>query len=283
MAKYLHYCSIDYDDFRLLPKQDYQHLAHLVCMFNYYSCPFQTNGIGKVNVLFNTKDAGGIEVCLGIAEVKVRFALDHFLSRSPLDQQRYYLERLCEGLVSCAQHYGWDPLHFPQALARMYADQLQFVVPFQKPKFNKSRTIKAQIIFEVAASGGNYVVFFDRQMSVLQRVFLQHNEGYLPEPHKVYSPIKWVDEETVKVQHFDRHDSYWLVNTHGGNEHYDSRATKDAHGEYQLGLIYASGNYGSQYVGKGLELIRSAARQGYRHAIRHLEHMGHNLTSNSTN
>lgn len=276
MAKYLRYLSYDFTDADGRPDPamwaavaDVPEVNHLCWMYEHHALPMKSNGVAKVNLFFTAeeldRDPGEV---LEIAHVFERFDLQQLLSGSPKSKQQYFLDRFHGGMLRCASQFGWDPTPLVAARKKIIEDDFHFSFFWKKPLSSPDRKIKVQAFVQVSPMPAHlYLIFFDRKMSEFQRTLLSIGTDGPGMLEFVLGSIRWLDSETVRVQHENQRD-YWLVTPDGGVEFHFPRADDgDPHGEYELGKMYLEGRYVLADRDRGLDLIQSAADKGFKHAI----------------
>jgi TPR repeat protein len=177
--------------------------------------------------------------------------------------------------LRCADHYGWERTTLRQAHERIVQERFQFQFFWKKPLSSPDRRMKAQVFVDVQRHAHAYLVLFDRHLNEIRRMLFSivlPGSGTL---NAVLGRIAWDDNETVRIGHRNARD-YWLLSTAGSVAfHYPRAESGDAHGEFDLGLMYFEGRQVLQDRERGLNLIESAASKGYKHAVRFLERLAH--------
>jgi hypothetical protein len=255
-----------------------QNTNHLCWMYEYYATPCPSGGVSKLNIFF-TADAATVTVpseVLGIAEVREFFDISCYPSLTDVAQQQCYLDQFHAGMIRCAAHFGWDQQLFEDARQRMLADGLRFSFFWKKPLASPDRHTKVQGLVEAAARTNVWLVFFDRQMNELHRSRLANMSAGSFDLRHIYGKVAWLDNATVQVTMENGRD-YWLCKIDGTTEfHYPPAELGDAHGEFRLGRIYWEGSLVPADRQRALQLLRSAASKGYKHALNFLNRIERN-------
>lgn len=279
MAKYLRF--IDYHFGNVESPIDDQHLAvngnapeswPLRWMYEHLATPLASGGVSKVNIYFTgTATTGDPSEVLGIATVDQHFDTAHFFALSPRDRQSYFLEQLHAAMLRCAEHFGWDPQRLVNAYRQIISRDYRFTFFWKKPLTSSDRRTKVQPFIDASTFPTHlYLIFFDTKMHELRRVLLSIGADGPGAVEFLLGGIHWIDAKTVRVQHQNKRD-YWLCTTDGELQfHYPRADQGDPHGQYDLGRMYCDGQWVLQDQARGLELIRAAAKQGFKHAIRFL-------------
>ncbi len=282
MAKYLRYIAFDFrnaDGIRWAQPAEFNSavskVSHLGWMYEHYATPLPSGGVAKVNVAFTTTELNDeLYEVLGIAEVYERFDAAHFLSLSPKKRQLYFLDRLHAALLRCAKQFGWDPSRLDATYQRILAEEFAFRFFWKKPLSSPNRQMKVQALIEVKSFPAHlYLIFFDRDMHEMGRTLLSVGTDGPGAVEFALGEIRWLDANTVRVQHQNGRD-YWLCTTQGELEfHYRRAENGDRHGQYDLGRMYYDGQWVLKDQEMGLQWIQAAADQGYRHAIQFLANL----------
>jgi TPR repeat protein len=241
-------------------------------MYEHYATPLRTDGIAKVNVCF-TVDAASAPPAdvLGVADVWEAFDIEHFRELTASQQQSYYLDRLHAALIRCTEQYQWESAKLKQAYDRIVRESFRFQFLWQKPLASPDRRTKVQVFVDVQRCVKLYLIFFDRDLRELHRTLFSVTLPASGIPERRLGRIVWDDNRTARV--FDKNNrDYWLISDVGDvSFHYPRAEDGDAHGEFDLGIMYYEGRKVLQDRERGLKLIESAASKGYKHAVRFLE------------
>ncbi len=279
MPKYLRYISWDMTDEDGRPDKalwtvvrSAPEVWHLAWMYEHFACPMRTDGVAKVNVFLTAAEPNRepSEV-LSIANVYGGFDAAHFQSLAPKGRQAYYLERLHQALLRCAEQFGWDAGPLSEAYRRILKADFEFAFFWKKPLASPDRRWKVQAFAQVSPLPAHlYLVFFDRKLQEQRRTLLSVGTDGPGPVEFALGNIRWQDSDTLRVENKNGRD-YWLCTTDGGSEfHYPRAEAGDPHGEYDLGRMYYDGQWVLQDKDRGLDLIKTAAAKGYRHAQRFL-------------
>jgi TPR repeat protein len=282
MPKYLRFIAHRFTDADERP--DYEmcaaeraapHTWHLGWMYEHYATPLRSDGVAKVNIFFTATDLhrDPSEV-LGIAWVYERFDAAHFLALPAPSQQRYFLDRFHDAMLRCAKHFRWDPKPLQHAHRRIIGEDFRFSFFWKKPLASRDRRAKVQAFVDASFPAHLWLIFFDAQMRELRRTLLSVGTNGPGAVEFALGEIRWVDCDTVRVQHKNGRD-YWLCRMDGRVDfHYPRADAGDPHAEFDLGRMYYDGRCVLQDRERALKLIESAAAKGYKHAIKFLKGIG---------
>lgn len=294
MAKYLRYLAEHFthgnsihDDLRDDPTMwaavRESGVPYLCWMYEFYALPLRSGGVGKVNLYLTPARPNPPPVVLpgcpedrdgeGIASVFESFDFASYRSLGRPERAPYHLDRIHTALIRCGREFHWDTGPLDRARDLILQNEFRFCFFWKKPLSSPDRRTKVQAVIDVTDQARIYLAFFDGRMNPQRRVLLCTSGIGSGVGEMELHRIAWLDNQTVQVTQRNGHD-FWTCTTDGDPVfHYPRADHGDPHGEYDLGQIYLEGRFVRQDRQRGLKLIESAARSGYKHAIRSLERL----------
>jgi hypothetical protein len=272
MARYLRFIDYHFANQDLAIVVNASESWPLRWMYEHLATPLPSGGISKANIYFtSTTISDDPSEALGIATVRQNFDPMYFSALPPRDRQRYFLDQFHSAMLKCASSFGWDRSHFVDVHRQIIERDFQFTFFWKKPITSPDRRLKAQPFIDASTFPTRlYLIFFDREMHEFRRTLLSVGNDGPGAVEFALGDIRWIDATTVRIRHQNERD-YWECTTDGDLQfHYPRADQGDPHGQYDLGRMYFEGQWVLQDQTRALELIRAAAAQGFKHAVKFL-------------
>ncbi len=235
--------------------------------YKFYFSPIKTEGISTIVVYLVDELTEQKIIEYGtFTAINLLFDRQYFKELTE-ERKSEYIATLCHSsIVEYVKDKGWDIMPFMDAFTHLQDSNYKFIDYYGRQKSSPDRKKRARIWFvDDYSETGTFVEFSDR-------IGLRTNlVKFTPSGLSVFNgdvkDLSWVDNECVKVPLGDeRRSEYWLVNRNG-EVNFISPETDDAHQLFRLGQMYWDGVRILKDEKKGIDLIRKAAEQGYKHAV----------------
>lgn len=269
MPKYLRYLSVTYS--RIDMTDACRDVHFLVWMYEHHLKKCPSDGISKVNLQFHPPGASSAppEALLNVVVMEFPLDADRLRGLPPDEKRLAYLDSLHAALVSVAGRFGFDVTALAAARQAVVDAGFRLVLEPLRPVRDPARALKARAVVEVGEFS-EWTLVIERSGKALARCLLCRSDSVSCDTRHVFDHIEWVDDRTVLVRRRNLPDS-WRCSIDGAVELVDPRAEGgDPHAQYQLGRRYYEGQWVMPDEARGLQLIRSAANQSFKHAVNFL-------------
>ncbi|WP_321785144.1 SEL1-like repeat protein [Burkholderia pyrrocinia] len=270
---YKHLESVECHEMASLGCATPREVSSIIDMYSFYlkqEKP-ECQGIGKIVVIYSDKD----EIISDGNTVQIIRSKKSDINdpTQELDRESYlinFYNILIEYLAECSI----DTYKFHLALNEVKKRNFIFCDVWGKKKWNKSRSLSADVEWHFSDKIKLHFLVSNKNEDV-RRYFISSLAPGLGVLDFCLGGIKWIDNENVTLLQSNKRD-YWQLDLKGGDVqfHYARAESGDAHGEYDLGMMYASGNsFLEKNFEKSLFWIELAAQKNFGRAIDQLKKM----------
>lgn len=152
------------------------------------------------------------EDCVNVAINKRAFDFDGYWKLDRQQKKERILVELHSGLLALAERYCWGRQEFEQAYQKVLSEKIKLVRTWNKPKLNKSRTMKAQLIYDFDIDGIQVVISVRNMQEIeLTRSVVANLPpfDYLLTP--MLGKIKWETDSIVVLLSKDGRERWEVV------------------------------------------------------------------------
>jgi len=276
MAKYIE--SIECHEMVSLGPVTPKEVSSVIDMYSYYlrEEKLEFHNIGKIVIIYSDKDdviSDGDVVQIVCNQKKPDGNYPWKLNRHE------YLKNFYDRLIEYVLHEGWSISKFNHIFTKVADKKFTFDEIWKVKKWNSSRSAVARIEW-------NFSSIIDLYFSILykdgrqKRYFISSLSPGLGVLDFCLGGLRWVDNNNVALVQSNKRD-YWLLNL--TNEtvdfHYYRAESGDAHGQYDLGMMYASGSsFLNKDLQQSLHWLNKAAEKGFGRAIKQLKSLSASVT-----
>lgn len=243
-------------------------------MYEYYLPVVDTGPIHKVIVVFQPVDSASLRQSMNIDLIYAPCEIDlqTYALLNSKDRGIMLFQNMHETLLDIAEDRGWNAQAFQEAYSKVTSANFEFSGYWKTPLSNPSRQYKAQIYWE-----------FDDEIEVFicigpykgdgptSKISICRLPATLAALDNILGQLKWEDESHVRLLHTNKRD-YWDINVPSGtvNFCYPRALNEDAHGQYDLGIMYLEGRLVPKDREKAIYWIRKTAEKKFGRAIKKL-------------
>lgn len=253
-------------------------ILSVINMFDYYmSKKIIGNGIDRITVLFfnNTESEKGIIKSVLVSEdyVNILIGIDFSIINKLelIESRKTLIEVLLKGLFQLCEIKRIEKNMFEKTMIKI--EELNFSFStylYKKPIKNKRYT--ANIFFTCTDA---FNIYLEYKNDIITN---QIHIGKLPLGNNniinfYYKSLSWYSDNTIKILQSNSRD-YWEYNIVDNQLffHYPRAENGDAHGQYDLAMIYLEGRFGVlENKETALKWLKKSAYQGFKRAINKLK------------
>ncbi|MBS9774139.1 MAG: sel1 repeat family protein [Tenacibaculum sp.] len=273
MSKYLRdivlYTNKEYS---VKPKEYYQKI-HFVYIqkLNYLLNKIEFNGILTINLVITDIPSEHLtsERFGNILEVFIFFIKEN-------ESKNYVISYYSNLLIHLSKLNDCYSKNLIQIINKIIDIEEVWAETISRRKWNKSKTFNFTLSFEINYLNSNMKFFLNIENKQKQRKSILFSEvsnsllvkqEFEDRANKVY----WENDDVIIIEKSKK--SYWEYNTNTGELtfHFYRAESGDAHGQYDLGLMYFKGQYVLKDKKKAKYWFNKSAEQNYSKAIKMLK------------
>jgi len=234
-------------------------------------------GIAKIQVHFteNHRQEKQQETLIDIVLVYKYLDIQDFLRRSSVDKRIMLAELVHDAMCAVACEHQVDPAILEPIRTKVVERLPNFKGWLTAEKFNASKECSARLYFNYGKSIEAGCDIRRPKSPVAKKdsdIILFYHAPILEPVVKIFSKLSWVDNSRVIVPRKGTAD-FWRIDVDEEISEFvfDRAISGQAHGLYDLGLMYLNGNLVLPDRKKAKLLLEEASRKGYKKADRILE------------
>lgn len=239
----------------------------LISMYEFYLPKTETNGVGKIIIEFTLikKDNLEFEQLLDILTIRVMISEGEL---SLDDERAFYAFKIHEACLFLSQKLNWKAENFEQSFNLMKAKRFIFYEYWSKSitHKNKKNQVKVYWEFEQTIKAFFVIVYLDKKNE--EKIFFSELPPGLGVLDNILGKLTWFDDQHVRLYLLKSKD-YWELNlTTKTFQFFFERAERgDAHGQYDLGMMYLNGQIVLQDKRLAIEWLKKSAAQKFGRSI----------------
>ena len=282
LPKYLRYFDLTFEDI----------LGKKYCQSGFFSPGFiidlfalefkrcSSKGVAKLLIYF-TEDATKhlkSQLLLEVLYVNVYFDLVAFSQLDFFRQKQFFLECIYKCLINYADKYGWDREHCEKIYRKILKSSITFDRMWGKPVKSRTKGFSAQIHARYFNTIDLSIVIIDKENTPIRTKLIATLPGAIGALWDACGKLVWQDDHSLRLYRENLKD-FWEYDLLSDEvRFFFARAENgDAHGQYDLGVMYLEGYLVFPDHEKAVYWLRLAAEQKFRRAITRLaiiEEMG---------
>lgn len=228
------------------------------------------NGVSKViiNYTFEQKENHRIEDLIDVLVIDSYLDIEKLNFKEKIEIYKYILDNIYDNLKFISYYKHIEISKFEEIYKEIIDKNFVYsgVILKNKKSPNKSHTASILFYFENEIS-----IWLDIDNGIKRKNF-PIRKSYLATYKTSFDKLEWVDDNLIKIWNKNKKD-YWSYNLSEDKlEFYFERAEKgDAHGEYDLGMMYLEGRGVFADKEKAIYWLKKSALQNYVKAKKMLE------------
>jgi len=188
------------------------------------------------------------------------------------DARKYVIETLQEVFENLCNIFSWDYQSFVNTFSILEKKEFEFSEYWkEKWKPNKNKSLMLNIYFECTDSINVYFALKDAD-NAITKVYFNKLPLSIACLENILGSFTWKDEDTIQLTHSNKRD-FWLFSTSNLKYkfHYPRVENGDAHGQYDLGVMYLEGAGVLQSNEEAIFWLKQSAEQKFGRAVKLLE------------
>jgi hypothetical protein len=240
-----------------------EYCSFMAIMYEYYFKPIKTNGIVGINIAFIERTFENIEVSTE-KDLFINYNHKILLNKPIAKIHKILLDIIQNNIIEYVKENHWNTGSFENAYNSIVNNNYLFEENYLRSKSNK--IYKAQISFKHDyQNSGTYLNIY-KENKLINKI--QFSPSASPAIERYITSMEWTDEKNIKIYYKGGQDDkkyYWKIDINGEME-FGSMAKNNPHLMFYLGKVYYEGLLVMQNKEKGIELIKTSAEMGYKHA-----------------